>query len=86
MGVCICLVPYIFGAYFFLEPLAMVLTLSSVVNDQRPLPPKAVTAEEDVKLFADDPWIDGPIKVDYGTNLRYMDAYSSDFPEIKCLP
>jgi len=42
----------------------------SVVSDETPLPPPATTEEEDSALFTDDPWIDGPIKVDYGTNLR----------------
>jgi hypothetical protein len=47
------------------------LTIHSVVNDERPLPPKATTEDEDELLFADDPWIESPIKVDYGINLRY---------------
>ncbi len=47
------------------------LTIHSVVNDDGPLPPKASTEEDDELLFADDPWIDSPIKVDYGINLRY---------------
>jgi hypothetical protein len=42
------------------------------VDDKRPLPPKALTEEKDEALFGDDPWIDGPIKVDYGTNLQYV--------------
>ena len=48
----------------------MELTSSSVVSDERPLPPQASTEEEDEALLADEPWIDGPIQVDYGTNLR----------------
>jgi len=47
------------------------LTIPSIVNDDRPLPLKASTEDEDELLFADDPWIDSPIKVDYGINLRY---------------
>jgi hypothetical protein len=54
--------------------LILALTYLSVVNDKRPLPPQAATEEEDWTLFGDDPWIDGPIKVDYGTNLRYVDV------------
>lgn len=42
----------------------------SVVNDKTPLPPVAATEEEDEALFNADAYIDGPIKVDYGTNLR----------------
>jgi hypothetical protein len=47
------------------------LTIHSVVNNKRPLPPEASKEDEDELLFADDPWIDSPIKVDYGINLRY---------------
>ena len=50
--------------------LIIALTHFSVVNDKRPLPAQAATEEEDWKLFEDDPWIDGPINVDYGINLR----------------
>lgn len=58
------------------------MTYLSVVNDKRSLPPQAATEEEDWKLFEDYPWIDGPIKVDYGTNLRYVEAHlmTSDRP------
>ncbi|EKD17603.1 acetyltransferase [Drepanopeziza brunnea f. sp. 'multigermtubi' MB_m1] len=35
-----------------------------------PLPPPSATEEEEAGLFRDDAYIDGPIKVDYGTNLR----------------
>jgi len=41
-----------------------------IVDDSRPLPPFASTPEEDEGLFVDDPWVDAPIKLDYGTNLR----------------
>lgn len=34
------------------------------------LPPRAATEEEDEALFEDYPWIDGPLKMDYGTNVR----------------
>lgn len=46
------------------------LTLPSIINDKTPLPPKAATPEEDSALFRDDAYIDGPIKVDYGVNMR----------------
>jgi acetyltransferase-like isoleucine patch superfamily enzyme len=52
------------------------LTIPSIVNDDRPLPPKAPAENEDELLFADDPWIDSPIKVDYGINLRYRHIQS----------
>jgi len=43
----------------------------SVVDDKSPLPPPGVTEGEDSILLEDEAYIDGPIKVDYGTNLRY---------------
>jgi acetyltransferase-like isoleucine patch superfamily enzyme len=40
------------------------------VNDKTPLPPQAVTPEEDDKLFEDDPWVMPPLAMDYGYNVR----------------
>lgn len=34
------------------------------------MPPPGSTEIEEAALFQDDAYIDGPIKVDYGTNLR----------------
>ena len=48
---------------------------SSVIDDKSPLPPPGATEEEDVILLQDEAYIDGPIKVDYGTNLRYSDLF-----------
>jgi hypothetical protein len=45
--------------------------LSSVLDDKTPLPPPGATEDEDAKLLQGEAYIDGPIKVDYGTNLRY---------------
>jgi len=45
-----------------------------ITNDSRPLPPQASTPEEEETLFKEDPWVDGPLKVDYGTNLRIGDG------------
>ncbi|KAJ5039054.1 uncharacterized protein L3040_006725 [Drepanopeziza brunnea f. sp. 'multigermtubi'] len=42
-----------------------------IVDDKTPLPPPSATEEEEAGLFRDDAYIDGPIKVDYGTNLRF---------------
>jgi hypothetical protein len=33
----------------------------SILEDKTPLPPQASTAEEDDKLFEDDPWVMPPI-------------------------
>jgi len=40
------------------------------VGDDTPLPPQAATPEEDDKLFDNDAWVEPPVKIDYGTNLR----------------
>lgn len=42
----------------------------SVIGDKMPLPPKAATEEEDETLFAEEPWVEGPISMDYGTNVK----------------
>ncbi|KZF21588.1 trimeric LpxA-like protein [Xylona heveae TC161] len=42
-----------------------------VVDDKTPLPPPAPTPEEDEALFEDEPWVEGPVHIDYGTNLRF---------------
>ena len=41
----------------------------SIVDDKTPLPPLAATTSEDEALFAEDPWIEPPIRIDYGTNI-----------------
>lgn len=47
------------------------LTLTcSVLCDKTPLPPQAATLEEDEKLFEDDPWIQPPVNMDYGYNVK----------------
>ncbi|KAL9097453.1 MAG: hypothetical protein Q9165_000349 [Trypethelium subeluteriae] len=43
---------------------------SSIVDDQRQLPPPGATAEEDEAQFADDPEICSPIFIDFGTNVK----------------
>jgi hypothetical protein len=53
----------------------------SVIDDKSPLPPPGATEEEDTLLLQDEPYIDGPIKVDYGSNLRYSPSLSgADMP------
>jgi acetyltransferase-like isoleucine patch superfamily enzyme len=42
----------------------------SVVEDDTPLPPRAATQEADDKLFENDPWVESPVSMDYGTNVR----------------
>ena len=46
------------------------LTLSSIVDDKSPLPPPGSSEEEDDMILQDEAYIDGPIKADYGTNIK----------------
>ncbi|KAF3895275.1 Acetyltransferase, CysE/LacA/LpxA/NodL family [Trichophyton interdigitale] len=41
-----------------------------IVCDKRPMPPQAATQEEDDALFEDDPWVEAPIRIDYGCNFK----------------
>ena len=34
------------------------------------MPPPAASEEEDEALFANDPWVEPPIHIDYGTNVE----------------
>jgi len=43
---------------------------ASVVADTRPLPPPTDSQAADDDLFNLDPWIESPIHIDYGTNVR----------------
>ena len=39
-------------------------------GDTSPLPGQLADAEQDAALFDDDPWVEAPLHVDYGTNVR----------------
>ncbi|KAF1847547.1 maltose O-acetyltransferas-like protein [Cucurbitaria berberidis CBS 394.84] len=41
-----------------------------IIQDRTPLPPQASTSEDDDKLFENDPWIEPPLAMDYGYNVR----------------
>lgn len=43
----------------------------SIIDDKSPLAPPGKNEEEEAIALKDEAYIDGPIKVDYGTNLRY---------------
>ena len=45
-------------------------TLPSIIQDETPLPPPAPTTEEDAKRFEAEPWINPPVTMDYGYNVR----------------
>ncbi|UQC79242.1 galactoside O-acetyltransferase [Colletotrichum lupini] len=40
------------------------------LRDVRPLPAPATSAEEEEKNLADEPWVDGPVRMDYGYNVK----------------
>lgn len=46
------------------------LTISSIIGDKSPLPSPAATEEADEELFAEDAWVEAPIHIDYGTNVK----------------
>jgi len=41
-----------------------------ILDDKSPLPAPGATEEEDAIILQDYAYIDGPVKADYGTNLR----------------
>ncbi|CAK7562917.1 MAG: hypothetical protein SEPTF4163_000773 [Sporothrix epigloea] len=47
----------------------LVALWKQVVRDDTPLPPVAQTPEEDESLFADEPWVELPLRADYGYNV-----------------
>nr|POE59364.1 putative acetyltransferase [Quercus suber] len=52
---------------------------SSITGDKTPLPPPAATEEEDEALFAEDAWVEPPVTVDYGTNVKLGDNVFVNF-------
>ncbi|MCJ1310602.1 hypothetical protein MMC25_004267 [Agyrium rufum] len=47
--------------------------------DERPLPPQLPDPAADEALFEQDPWIEPPIRLDYGTNLELGDNVYINF-------
>ena len=41
-----------------------------IVPDTRPLPPPLADEALDDAQFVDEPWVEAPIRIDYGTNVR----------------
>ncbi|CAN9301137.1 maltose O-acetyltransferas-like protein [Alternaria alternata] len=41
-----------------------------IIQDKTPLPPMASSEDEDAKLFENDPWVEPPVIMDYGYNVR----------------
>lgn len=54
----------------WLPPSAHLIGAHSIVGDNNPLPPPASKEEDDEALFDDDPWVEPPFRIDYGSNLR----------------
>ncbi|KAK5137819.1 hypothetical protein LTR08_006587 [Meristemomyces frigidus] len=50
-----------------------------IVGDTTPLPPPAATDEEDEELFAEDAWVEAPVRIDYGTNVELGDNVFINF-------
>ncbi|KAI4907693.1 hypothetical protein J4E90_009099 [Alternaria incomplexa] len=48
----------------------LVQLFRDIIQDETPLPPPAPTTEEDAKLFEAEPWINPPVTMDYGYNVR----------------
>lgn len=54
---------------FVSEQYRVILTRDSITNDKSPLPPPAATEEEDEIMLQAEPYVEGPIKADYGYNI-----------------
>ncbi|KAM5469242.1 hypothetical protein MauCBS54593_004597 [Microsporum audouinii] len=50
-----------------------------IVCDKRPMPPPAADQEADDALFEDDPWIEAPIRADYGYNFKVGEGVFINF-------
>ncbi|KNG48253.1 maltose O-acetyltransferas-like protein [Stemphylium lycopersici] len=53
-----------------------------IIQDKTPLPPQMSTAEEDDKLFENDPWIEPPLAMDYGYNVRLGENVFINFSSV----
>jgi acetyltransferase-like isoleucine patch superfamily enzyme len=57
----------------------MIVSTHSIIADDSPLPPPAPTEDEDEALFAAEPWVEPPIRIDYGTNVRVGEGVFINF-------
>ncbi|KAH7344328.1 maltose O-acetyltransferase-like protein [Pyrenochaeta sp. MPI-SDFR-AT-0127] len=53
-----------------------------IIQDKTPLPPQASTSDEDDRLFENDPWIEPPLAMDYGYNVRLGDNVFVNFNSV----
>ena len=51
----------------------------SITGETTPLPPPAASEEKDEALFAEAPWVEPPIHVDYGRNIKLADNVMINF-------
>lgn len=51
-------------------PLLISIFTQSIVHDKRPLPSHHFDQAKDDAQFDDEPWVEPPVHIDYGTNLR----------------
>lgn len=54
----------------------------SITQDKTPLPPQADNTEDDDKQFENDPWIEPPLAMDYGTNIRLGEGVFINFNSV----
>lgn len=55
------------------------LTKHSIIEDKTPLPPPADDPAKDDALFDKDPWIEGPIWIQYGSNVKLGEGVYINF-------
>lgn len=51
-------------------PASPISPMHSIIQDKTPMPPQASTSDQDDKLFENDPWVEPPLAMDYGYNVR----------------
>ncbi|KAM0099437.1 hypothetical protein ACP6JE_005968 [Aspergillus fumigatus] len=57
----------------------MPLIVDSIVDDKTPLPPPKKDPAEDDALLSREPWIEAPIRIDYGFNVRLGEGVFINF-------
>ena len=62
--------------------ISLTILVCRLVGDDTPLPPELPDAAEDEAQFEDDPIVDGPVLIDYGTQVKlgkgvFVNCYST---------
>jgi len=55
---------------YILDLIVCGVTYCSVMGNSEQLPPAGVSEEEDERILANEPWVQTPIHIDYGTNMK----------------